>query len=112
MVTLIEPGVTGAAVTSIPNAPEIAPSEAVTVTAPALSAVRRPEASTNAMEESEHFHVICVVRVAVVLSLYVPVAVSCRDEPAFTVFVGAVTLIDDKVGVVVFEGEGCDFEMT
>ena len=97
MVTLIEAGVTCAAVTLIPNAPEVAPSVAVTVTAPALSAVRTPKALTNAMVESELFHVTCVVRVAVQLSLYVPVAVSCRDEPAFTVFVEAVMLIDDRL---------------
>jgi hypothetical protein len=64
------------------------------------------------MVESELFHVTCVVRVAVLLSLYVPLAVSCRDEPAFTGFVEAVMQIDDKVGVVAREGEVCDFEMT
>jgi hypothetical protein len=64
----------------------------------------------DAMVESELFHVTCVVRVAVLLSLYVPMAVSCRDEPGFRVFVEAVTLINDKVGVLAPEGV-CDFEM-
>jgi len=42
------------------------------------------------------------------LSLYVHSAVNCKDEPAVTIFVEAVMLIDNKVG----EGEVCDFEMT
>jgi hypothetical protein len=108
MVTLIEVGVTVGAITLIPNVPEVVPSVAVTVTAPALSPATTPEALTDAMVESELFHVTCVLRFAVLLSLYVPFAVSCREEPAVTVFAGAEMLIDDRFG----EGEVCDFEMT
>ena len=68
---------------------------------PTLSAVRTPRAFTDATVESELFHVTCVVRVAVLLSLYVPFAVSCSDEPALTVFAGAVIVMNDNVGVVV-----------
>lgn len=83
----------------ISSEPDVPPSVAVTVQAPALRAVRTPEALTDAIAESELVHVTSVVRVAVLLSLYVPLAVSCRNEPAVIKFVEDEMVIDDKVGV-------------
>jgi hypothetical protein len=87
--------------TKIAMLPEIEPCVAVTVIEPAFKAVNIPEALRDANVASEAFQVTCEVRVAVVPSLYLPVAANCRVEPAATEAAPElVTAIDMRVGEV------------
>ena len=113
--TVMEVNVGGGAVgwdTVIGMEPVIDPCVAVTVTEPAFTAVRSPEALMEAIVASEVFHVTCAVRLAVLLSLKAPMAENCKVEPTAAVVAepALVTLIEASVGGVLLEG-CCEVEL-
>jgi hypothetical protein len=110
-VTAIELKVAGPAVTERFIEPASVPCVAVIVTVPGFNPVIEPEELTDATGAEDVVQVTCDVKIAVLLSLYVPLAVNCRAEPASTEFAEAVTLMDTNVGVLVCEGEFCDFAL-
>jgi len=80
------------------------PSDAEMVVLPVASAVARPEAFTTAIAVFDDVHVACAVRSFVVLSEYVPVAVSCWVPPTVTVgFAGAIAIDTSVEGAIVTE---------
>jgi len=95
-VTVIEARV-GALTTTVPM-PLMPVMLAVTVTEPALKAVKRPPPDTPATEESEVLHTTWEVRFWVLLSEYTPVAVSCSVPPDASEGDGVPTLIDERTG--------------
>ena len=73
---------------------------AVILVDPMATAVRKPVALTVAAAGLEELQVAEVVRFCVLLSLKVPVAVSCSVLPRTTELLGAVIMIDCNVAAV------------
>jgi hypothetical protein len=83
-------------------APKIVPRVAWIVEVPELPPVASPWLLTVATVVLDEFHIMPVVRVFVLPSLYVPVATSCFVPPVMTVGFTGVTLMDTSArGVTV-----------
>ena len=89
----------GAFTTTAPL-PETPLIDAITVTEPALKAVKRPTPFTPATVESEELQATCVVIDCVELSENTPVAVSCSVPPEVSDGEGVPTLIDVRTADV------------
>jgi hypothetical protein len=80
--------------------PEIDPDDAIIVEEPAATPVARPLAFTVATPVFDESHVTCPVRSWVVLSEYVPVAVSWTAPPTETLGFAGVIDIEERIADV------------
>ena len=94
--TCTVPVSTGAAMTVRPVDPVMPSNVADSVTAPGLTAVASPLLLIVACAVSEEFQFASVVRLSVVPSENVPVAVNCWVNPVARLVLAGVTVIDCK----------------
>lgn len=98
-VTAIDTSV-GAVTVSVATLLVMPPDAAVIFAVPSVSVAANPEPLIIATPVADEFHVAVLVRLAVLESVYVPVAVNCCVSPLATEALAGAMAIDTSVGAV------------